>query len=141
MRHYSIDQSYLRKVPLYLIGWRLFVYNIVIYIRGGFQINILKDILLLVLHIFPLINKRESKKGADTSKFCLRTHLRNTPNQTPTHPLTHNTLLKNYSQLTLYPPTTVLCISTVYWLNPITGTSPYKPQGDSNKRSKGLINK
>ena len=35
-------------------------------------------------------NKKEGKqKGSrwvmDTSKFCLRTHLRNTPNQTPTH--------------------------------------------------------
>ena len=47
LRQYGIDQSYLRKVPWYLIDWRLFVYNDVIYIWY------LKDILLLYIFWSP----------------------------------------------------------------------------------------
>ena len=45
----GIDQLYLRKTPLYLIDERLFVFYSVIYTLGGFQINTLKDILLLYI--------------------------------------------------------------------------------------------
>ena len=44
LQHYS--QLYLRKIPQYLIDWRLFVFNSVIYVWGGFKNNALKDILL-----------------------------------------------------------------------------------------------
>ena len=37
VRHYSIDQLNLHKVPYYLINWRLFFYNSIIYVWGGFQ--------------------------------------------------------------------------------------------------------
>ena len=50
--HYGLSQLYLLKVPLYLIGWRLLVYNsvnCVIYVWGGFQNNTLKYILLLYI--------------------------------------------------------------------------------------------
>ena len=44
---HGIDQLYLRKVSLYLIDWRLLLYNSVIYIWGGFPNNTLKYTLLL----------------------------------------------------------------------------------------------
>ena len=49
LRHYGINQLYLRKVPWYLTDWRLSVYISIIYIWGGFQNNTLKDILLLYI--------------------------------------------------------------------------------------------
>ena len=53
LRLYGIHQIYLRKVPWYLIDWRLFLHNSAIYILGGFQNNTLKYV--LILYIFWII--------------------------------------------------------------------------------------
>ena len=69
LRHYGRGQLYLRKVPYYFIDWRLFVYNSVIYIWGGFQNNMYFKRYISFIHILAAKKRRRISTYGDPSKI------------------------------------------------------------------------